>query len=123
MTRDAQQALRRIIEDNAVNTRFCIICNYITKYYQFDYRIIEPLSSRCIKFRFNEIPVEQQTESLRTICNSEKVLFENDALLRLVTISKGDLRRSTNLLQTLAKVNGSVTSVREVDEIAGVIYY
>jgi len=57
MTKDAQSALRRVIEDNSVNTRFCIICNYITK-------IIEPVASRCVKFRFKPIPIDVQLTKL-----------------------------------------------------------
>ena len=56
MTKDAQSALRRVIEDNSANTRFCIICNYITKYDILWDRIIEPVASRCVKFRFKPIP-------------------------------------------------------------------
>lgn len=68
MTNDAQSALRRVIEDNSATTRFCIICNYVTKYPSSIYRIIEPLASRCVKFRFKPIPLEAQMQKLQAIC-------------------------------------------------------
>lgn len=92
MTPDAQQALRRVIEDYASITRFCLICNYVTK-------IIEPLSSRCIRFRFKEIPLDYQIKQLSNIATSESMKLDNDATKAIIQISGGDLRKSVNLLQ------------------------
>lgn len=92
MTGDAQAALRRIIEQYSTTTRFCIICNYVSK-------IIDPLASRCVKFRFSPISKEAQVERLKLICEKERVNVAGENVFSaLVDISQGDLRRSINML-------------------------
>ena len=77
MTNEAQTALRRIIEDNTNQTRFCLICNYITK-------IIQPLSSRCVKLCFKPIPESEQIKKMKKICDKENVKYSQKALKKLV---------------------------------------
>lgn len=60
MTPDSQSALRRIIENYSKVTRFCLICNYVT-------RVIEPLASRCAKFRFKTLPPEAMLHRMKEI--------------------------------------------------------
>ena len=60
MTPDAQSALRRIIEAYSKVTRFCLICNYVT-------RVIEPLASRCAKFRFKQLPIDSMVVRIKDI--------------------------------------------------------
>lgn len=97
MTSEAQNALRRIMEDYSAVTRFCLICNYITK-------IIEPLNSRCVKFQFKQIPIEKQATQLEKICRSEYIQFAHSDIVSLIKMTNGDLRKSVNLLQ-LAKTS------------------
>lgn len=49
-------------------TRFCLVCNYVT-------RIIEPLASRCAKFRFRPLSRDTMLDRLHTIAQAEKVGF------------------------------------------------
>jgi replication factor C small subunit len=102
MTSEAQTALRRIIEDSARTTRFIIICNYLSQ-------IIEPIQSRCVVFRFTRLPKQEVIDHLQTMCEKEKVKYEEKAIAQIFDATGGDLRHSINIMQAAAGM-GSVSA-------------
>ena len=66
MTFDAQAALRRIIEENTQDTRFIIICNYVTK-------IIDPIQSRCAIMAFHPLEDQAHIERLKFIAAKQEI--------------------------------------------------
>ena len=92
MTSDAQFALRRVIEKNTKNTRFCMICNYVSK-------IIPALQSRCTRFRFAPLQPDQVRGRMRSIIASEGLSVTEDGEEALLELSGGDMRRVLNVMQ------------------------
>ncbi|KAF3820712.1 hypothetical protein GH733_005257 [Mirounga leonina] len=102
MTQDAQNALRRVIEKFTENTRFCLICNYLSK-------IIPALQSRCTRFRFGPLTPELMVPRLEHVIEEENVDLSEDGMKALVTLSSGDMRRALNILQSTNMAFGKVT--------------
>jgi len=102
MTFDAQFALRRIIEKYSKTTRFCLICNYENK-------IIPAIRSRCANFRFSPISIHHIQRKLAYICEQEKLTFDKNVLEIISMLSKGDLRKSINFLQSLSLQSYHIT--------------
>jgi replication factor C subunit 3/5 len=95
MTLDGQFALRRIIENYTENTRFCLICNYITK-------ITPALRSRCLSFRFEPLHNDFIMDKIYNIMDAEKVDLSDEIVDKIIVKASGDLRKGINMLQCLA---------------------
>ncbi|KAL5004442.1 hypothetical protein ScPMuIL_017898 [Solemya velum] len=115
MTRPAQAALRRTMEKQTKTTRFCLICNYVS-------RIIEPIASRCAKFRFMPLSVKTLGDRLKMICEKENIQCSEEAMTALIDTSGGDMRKAITYLQSASrlKVDEEITKT-DIFEIAGVI--
>jgi replication factor C subunit 3/5 len=92
MTKDAQFALRRVIEKYTKHTRFCLIGNYVSK-------IIPALQSRCTRFRFAPLGPESVRERVKHVVASEGVEITEEGLAAVQTLGAGDMRRTLNILQ------------------------
>jgi len=101
LTQDAQQALRRTMEQFSSNCRFILSCNYSSK-------IIDPIQSRCSVFRFNRLKEEEVKEYIKRIAENEGFKVSEEAVSAVLRVSDGDLRRVTNVLQTASMNNDTV---------------
>lgn len=97
MTQDAQSALRRTMETYSKITRFCLICNFVT-------RIIDPLASRCSKFRFKSLDSGDAITRLSSIAEQEHVQLEQGVPQALAECAEGDLRKAITYLQSAARL-------------------
>ena len=109
LTKDAQHALRRTMEDYSSNVRFCLSCNYSSK-------IIPPIQSRCAIFRFQPLIREVIVNLLKEIATHENIAIHDDAVNFVYDASEGDCRKAENMLQACSAITTEVTVevVREV---------
>ena len=93
MTKNAQQALKYLLQNYKGSVRFCLICNYIS-------RIDEGLQNEFIRLRFNQLPKENIVKFLKNICDSEKIDLNNESLENIQKLFKYDLRSMINFIQS-----------------------
>jgi len=114
MTGDAQNALRRTMETYSKVTRFIFICNYVS-------RIIEPLASRCAKFRFKPLKGEVIHDRIDYISKAEGVELGMGAVEALSDVSGGDMRKTITTLQSAVRLRGSPVLPETIRDVAGAV--
>ncbi|MEM0231022.1 MAG: replication factor C small subunit [Candidatus Woesearchaeota archaeon] len=111
LTREAQQALRRTMENYTRTCRFILSCNYSSK-------IIEPIQSRCAVFRFQRLSKEDIFKIIERIAKSENLVVEKDAMEALYSASQGDCRKLENIMQSCAALSSKITEKAVYDVAA-----
>ena len=109
LTQPAQAALRNIIEEYSINTRFVLTCNYIE-------RLIEPLTSRC---EIHILKPPSMPDVARHICTNildvEGVEYDLKEVAMLVKEHYPDIRSIIKVLQQFSQSGKLVIDVIDTD--------
>ena len=92
MTKNAQQALKYLIQSSKPNVRYCLICNYISK-------IEESLRNEFICIRFNQLPKNEIFLFLKNIIASENMDINDDTIRIIQDNFSSDIRSMINFIQ------------------------
>lgn len=94
LTFDAQNALRRIIEEYSSETRFFLSCNRVGK-------IIQPIRSRCFEMEFSPLESGALVERLLEISEEEGIEIDPSQLREVVFKAAGDARKAIGYLEAI----------------------
>ncbi len=101
LTKEAQQALRRTMENYTSSCRFILSCNYSSK-------IIDPIQSRCAVFKFKPIEEDEIMKLIDMVAKEEGLTINQAAKKAIYDASHGDVRRVENILQSAATFNKTI---------------
>jgi DNA polymerase III delta prime subunit len=108
MTKNAQQALRYLLQNYTNGVRFCLICNYIS-------RIDEGLQNEFIRLRFNQLPESDIITFLSSISKAEKLSLTEKSLNLIQKLYKSDIRSMINFMQSNQNVNPEDINIIDID--------
>jgi len=92
MTKNAQQALKYLLQSSNYNVRFCLICNYISK-------IDESLKNEFICIRFNQLPKQDIYKFITNIAVNENLDLSSSIIEKIQHIYNSDIRSMINFIQ------------------------
>ncbi|MBU2589608.1 MAG: replication factor C small subunit [Nanoarchaeota archaeon] len=108
LTKEAQQALRRTMENFVSSTRFVLSCNYSSK-------IVDAIQSRCAVFKFKPLLQEEINHVIDNIAKTENLTINEETRKALCEAAEGDVRKLTNILQSCAAIDDTVTEDKVCD--------
>ncbi len=92
MTKNAQQALKYLLQSCGENVKFCLICNYISK-------IELSLQHEFLCVRFNQLPSIKIHEFIKDICKNENLHISDMSISVIQNLYRSDIRSMINFIQ------------------------
>lgn len=117
MTKNAQQALKYLLQEYHINVRFCLICNYISK-------IDEGLQNEFLKLRFDQLPTTEVVNFLYKLSCVEGIALNKEILHHIQKQYKSDVRSMVNYIQTnqdTLTVNVNIINEEKWEEMYNVV--
>jgi len=93
ITKNAQVALKNLLQEYRINVRFCLICNYISK-------LDESLQNEFVRLRFNKLPEKDILNFLNKINETEKLNLTNSQMESIQINFQSDIRSMINYMQS-----------------------
>jgi len=85
------------------------------------HKIPSTILSRCQRFDFKKISVNDIKNRLEYICKEEKIQIDEDALALIGKLSDGGMRDSLSLLDQLTSYTNDKITTEDVNEVYGII--
>jgi len=116
MTKNAQLALKYLLQEYNANVCFCLICNYISK-------IDDSLQNEFMRLRFNQLPKNDIVEFLKRININENLNLTLEQIKSIQNNFNSDIRSMINYMQSnqLAIANTKVINNNIFDNITKLI--
>jgi DNA polymerase III subunit gamma/tau len=114
LTNEAFNALLKTLEEPPSHAVFVFATTEI-------HRVPATILSRCQRFDFKRIALNTIINHLKTICASEKIEIDDDAVLQVAKKADGSMRDSQSILDQIISFSGQKITLKEVEQSIGVI--
>lgn len=108
----AFNALLKTLEEPPAHVVFILATTEIHK-------VPETIMSRCQRFDFTRLPIQNIIEKLSLIAKQEKVSIDTDSLEMIAIAAEGGMRDAESLLGQIISLEDKNITVKEVEEILG----
>lgn len=113
LTTEAFNALLKTLEEPPSHAIFILATTEIHK-------VPATILSRCQRFDFRKLRVNELSERLKFICVKEKINIDQNALEFIAVNSDGCARDSESMLQQIISMSGQKISLKDVQDILGI---